>query len=610
MARGVEVEHTDVNQAATTRPMVQGTRGMVTSGHSLTTMAGVRMLLSGGNAFDAAVAAGFAAAVLEPTASYTLAAEGVGMLYHVATGEILALSGQGVAPRAQTVAYFRDLGLDRIPTGPGDRAHLSFTVPGVVDAYLLLLSKYGTKPVREVLEPAIDYAEHGFPMYEYMHRLLGVPGTREQFDRYPPGGTSVFYPGGRVPPVGSLLVQPQLGRTLRVLVDAERAASGPRRAGIAAARRAFYEGEIAHHIVDFSQHVGGLLQLDDLAQYRAKFEAPIATTFAGYDICTQNTWTQAAVLLQALNMLEQVDLRAMGHNSPDYIHTVTEVLKLAFADREFYYGDPDFATVPTGPRMPGHQVIDALLSRDYAQARLQLVDANFASLGLPAPGDPLTGQAIREGAVLPLMSAPAPAPAVSKVAAEEGTTHFSVVDSEGNIVCITPSGGVFRKSAFVPALGCTLSTRSEMFFLDESHPNGLQPGKRPRTTLVNYFACRNGEPVMTFGCPGGDDQAQANLQLILNVMVFGMNPQQAVEAPRFASQSVTNSFYPRAYYPGQLNIEVGMAEETVWQVAARGHRIERVGACGIGAIVTQRDPERGVLVSGADPRRPTYGIGI
>ncbi len=597
MARVVELEHTDVNQAAT-RPVAHGTRGIVTSGHSLTTMAAVRMLLSGGNAFDAAAAAGFAAAVIEPTASYTLAAEGVGMMYHAASGTLQALSGQGVAPRAQTIERFRDLGLDRIPTGPGSQAHLSFTVPGVVDAYLLLLSTYGTKSVREVLEPAIDYAEHGFPMYEYMHRMLGVSATREQFDRYPPGGTDVFYPGGEVPPVGRLLLQPQLGRTLRVLVDAERAASGPRRNGIEAARSAFYEGEIAHHIVDFSQQVGGFLQLEDLAWYKAKFEEPIRTTFAGYEICTQNTWTQAAVLLQALKMLEYVDLRALGHNSPAYIHTVTEVLKLAFADREMYYGDPDFATVP----------IEALLSPDYAAARVALVDATRATPELPAPGDPNTGLAIREGVVLPLM--PASTPAVTGASAEEGTTHFSIVDGEGNMVCITPSGGVFRKSAFVPALGCTLSTRSEMFFLDASHPNGLRPGKRPRTTLINYMACRDGEPVMTFGCPGGDDQAQANLQLILNVLVFGMNPQQAVEAPRFSSQSVVNSFYPRAYYPGQLNIETGMPDETVEQVAAFGHVIERVGACGIGAIVTQRDPEHGVLVSGADPRRPTYGIGI
>jgi gamma-glutamyltranspeptidase/glutathione hydrolase len=294
MARVVEVEHTDVNRAATTRPAAQGTRGIVTSGHSLTTMAAVRMLLSGGNAFDAAVAAGFAAAVLEPTASYTIAAEGVGMVYHAATGEIWALSGQGVAPRAQTLAYFHDLGLDRIPTGPGDRAHLSFTVPGVVDAYLLMLSRYGSKPVREVLEPAIDYAEHGFPMYEYMHRILRLSGAREQFALYPPGGTEVFYPGGTVPPVGSRLVQPQLGRTLRLLVDAERAASGTRRAGIEAARHAFYEREIANHIVDFSKLFAGCLNINDLDQYRAKFEAPSSTTFAGYDICTPPRNTRGA----------------------------------------------------------------------------------------------------------------------------------------------------------------------------------------------------------------------------------------------------------------------------------------------------------------------------
>ena len=195
------------------------------------------------------------------------------------------------------------------------------------------------------------------------------------------------------------------------------------------------------------------------------------------------------------------------------------------------------------------------------------------------------------------------------MAAEEGTTHLAVIDGDHNMVCMTPSGGVFRKSAFVPELGCTLSTRSEMFFVDAGHPNGLQPGKRPRTTLISYLVCRDGVPLMTFGCPGGDDQAQANLQLMLNVLVFGMNPQQAVEAPRFATQSVTNSFYPRAYYPGRLNLEDTFADEIARQLLARGHKIARVGACGIGAVVTHRDPHSGVLMAGADPRRPTYAIG-
>jgi gamma-glutamyltranspeptidase/glutathione hydrolase len=596
VAESQDREHTEVAQGATGRPVVQGTHGIVSTGHYLTSMAAMRMLLNGGNAFDAAVAAGVAAAVLEPTASYTLAAEGVGMMYHAASGEIRALSGQGVAPQAATVAFFRERGLDKIPTGPGNQAHLSFTVPGVVDAYLRLLETYGTQTLREVLEPAIDYAERGFPMYELMHRILGIPETRRQFDLYPPGGTEVFYPHGQIPPMHSLFKQPQLGRTLRLLVEAERATPGTRRAGIQGARSMFYEGEIARRIVAFSQSVGGLLQPEDLARYRATFDTPVASSFAGYDILTQSTWTQAPVLLQALNMLEPIDLRALGHNSPAYIHTVTEVLKLAFADRERYYGDPNFATVP----------LSNLLSKAYAAERVKLI-ADQASPGLPPAGE------------LGLTEANAPlekAEAVSAtlesgdpVMTEEGTTHLAVIDRDGNMVCITPSGGVFRKSAFAPDLGCTLSTRSEMFFLDQSHPNGLQPGKRPRTTLVNYFVCRDGRPLMTFGCPGGDDQTQANLQLMLNVLIFGMNLQQAVEAPRFATQSMPNSFYPRAYNPGQLHLENTIPEDVAQQLTARGHKIIRVGACGIGAVITHRDADSGVLMAGADPRRPTYALG-
>jgi gamma-glutamyltranspeptidase/glutathione hydrolase len=558
-------------------------------------MAAMRMLLSGGNAFDAAVAAGFAAAVIEPTASYSLAAEGVGMMYHAASRQLCAISGQGVAPQRATVAFFQSQGLTKIPTGPGNQAHLSFTVPGVVDAFLQMLATYGTKTVGEVLSPAIDYAEHGFPMYEYMHRLLSILETRDQFALYPPGGDAVFYPHGQVPAVNSLFQQPRLGRTLRLLVEAEYRAGGTRQAGIQAARDMFYRGDIAQCLVAFAQDVGGLLQLEDLGRYQATFEAPIHTTFAGYEIHTQSTWTQAAVLLQALNMLEHVDLRALGHNSPAYIHCLTEVLKLAFADRERYYGDPQFATVP----------ITALLSKDYARERLQEVREE-ASPGLPAEGKPAGAPPdMPTRSSTPLSTAEVG----HSLAAEEGTTHLAVIDRDGNMVCMTPSGGVFRKSAFVPALGCALSTRSEMFFVDATHANGLQPGKRPRTTLISYLLCRDGVPLMTFGCPGGDDQAQANLQLMLNVLVFGMNPQQAVEAPRFATQSMTNSFYPRAYYPGLLNLEDRIPEAVARQLAARGHKIRRVGACGIGAVVLQRHPHSGVLLAGADPRRPTYAIG-
>ena len=581
-------EHTEVDHASG-RPVIRGRRGIVSTGHYLTSMTAMRQLLSGGNAFDAAVAACVAAAVIEPTASYSLAAEGVGMFFHAASGELAAVSGQGVAPRLATIEAFRDRGLEKIPTGPGPQAHLSFTVPGVVDACIRLLEHYGSKRLSDVLEPAIDYAEHGFPMYEYMHRMLGSPDTRAQFELYPPGGTDVFYPGGSLAAVGDSFVQPRLAATLRQLVDAETRTAGSRQDGLQAARAVFYEGEIARRIAAFSERCGGFLRLDDLTAYESRIESPVETHFAGHTIHTQSTWSQAAVLLQTLNMLERVDLRALGHNSPAYVHTVTEALKLAFADRERYYGDPEFAAVP----------IEGLLDKVYAEKRLQAVGER-ACPELPAPGAPNGAAAGQPGLQ--------PASAGLPQASEEGTTHLAVIDGDGNMVCMTPSGGVFRKSVFSPELGCTLSTRSEMFFLDPDHPNGLQPGKRPRTTLVNYMASKDGRPVMTFGCPGGDDQTQANLQLMLNVFVFGMDLQQAVEAPRFSTQSMPNSFYPRAYHPGVLNLETGFPDAAASALAAMGHKVNRVGACGIGAVITRRDPDTGVLAASADPRRPTYAM--
>ena len=581
-------EHTEVDYSIG-RPVIRGRRGIVCTGHYLTSMAAMRLLLSGGNAFDAAAAACLAAAVVEPTASYSLAAEGVGMFCHAASGELAALSGQGVAPQLATIEAFRSRGLEKIPTGPGPQAHLSFTVPGVVDACIRLLENYGSKKLADVLAPAVEYAESGFPMYEYMHRMLGGPDTRAQFDLYPPGGTDVFYPGGSPAAVGEPFAQPRLGATLRLLMETDAQAGGSREDGLRAARALFYEGEIGRRIAAFSESCGGFLRLDDLTAYASRIENPIETRFAGHTIHTQSTWSQAAVLLQTLNMLEGVDLRALGHNSPRYVHTVCEALKLAFADRERYYGDPEFAAVP----------IDGLLDKTYAEARLRAIGER-ACPELPAPGSPNGASTVHGG--------PRPASAGLPQASEEGTTHLAVIDDDGNMVCMTPSGGVFRKSAFAPELGCTLSTRSEMFFLDPDHPNGLQPGKRPRTTLVNYLACKDGRPVMTFGCPGGDDQTQANLQLMLNVFVFGMDLQQAVEAPRFSTQSMPNSFYPRAYHPGVLNLETGFPDATASALASLGHKINRVGACGIGAVITRRDPDTGILAAGADPRRPTYAI--
>lgn len=593
-----ELEQGNIALPATGRPVIHSTEGVISSGHYLTSMAGMRMLLSGGNAFDAAVAAGFAAAVVEPTAAYSLAAEGVFMLYHVTSGDLLSLSGQGGAPGEATAGFFKSRGMDRIPTGPGSRAHFSFTVPGVVHAFISLLEKYGTKPMDEVIAPAIHYAEKGIPNYEYMLERLNSPATLEQFAHYPPGGRDVFYTDRGLPRPASLLVQPALAATLKAMVQPQ-ARAQDRAEGLRFARQAFYEGAVAQKIVDCAQGVGGILSLQDLAGYKSQYAEPVKTTFMGYEILGQDTWTQGPMMMQALNILEGFDLRQMGHNSPAYIHAVTEAVKLAFADREAYYGDPDYAVVP----------IDGLLSKEYATQQAGRIDQSKACPETPPCGDPWPSSKQSRPKSALSTSVPAGA-AAGEGAGNDGTTHVSVLDREGNMVCGTISGGAFSKSTFFPELGCALSTRIEMFNCEEGHPNVVEPGKRPRTTLVNYILTKDGQPTMTIGCPGGDNQAQASLQLLLNVLVFGMNPQQAIEVPRFSSQSVINSFYPHVYHPGRLDLEDGIPETTAEALRSLGHRIERAVNCGMGATVSSRDLESGVLSTGGDPRRACYALAL
>ena len=307
--------------------------------------------------------------------------------------------------------------------------------------------------------------------------------------------------------------------------------------------------------------------------------------------------------MQTLNMLENFDLKSMGHNSPAYIHTVAEAIKLSFGDREAHYGDPDFSVIP----------IDGLLSKDYAAERARQIDLETAYPAQPEPGDPWRYSSKTRGSngVHGGNGLPAPSdPATADASAREGTTHVSALDKQGNMVCGTISGGAFAKSVFFPELGCALSTRIEMFNCEEGHPNVVEPGKRPRTTLVNYIISKNGQPVMTVGCPGGDNQAQANVQLMLNVILFGMDPQQAVEAPRFATQSNVNSFYPHVYHPGRLDLEQAIPETTAEVLRSMGHRVARVVDCGMGATVSARDPETGYLSTGADPRRACYALAV
>jgi gamma-glutamyltranspeptidase/glutathione hydrolase len=574
-----------------TRPVVSGFHVMATAGTPLTTAAAIRVLNKGGNAIDAGVAAAVAAAVVEPTASYSLPTEVTGLIYDANSRQLVALNGQGCAPRRATIDFFTSRGKTLIPVG-GPHSPLSFTLPGTIDAWVLALERYGRLSLAEVLEPAIEYAEQGFPMYRYMSLLLQSPELTRQFELFPQGA-AYFRPNGRAPQPGERFVQKDLAQVLKTMVRAEEQARGSgRTAALQAGRDAFYTGDIAHHIVAFSEQVGGLLSLDDFASYHSQLEAPVQTTYRGIEVYGHRTWSQSAVLLQALNILEGFDLRSLGHNSPAYIHLVTEALKLAMADRERYYGDPDFVPVP----------LEALLSKEYAAARRQLIDLNKAAPELPPYGDPLAGRAV--GGTMELNGWRG---AAGSNAGD--TTHLSVVDDEGNIFLATPSGGRLAGGVVVPGMGFTLSHRSEIFYLDPAHANALQPGKRPRTTLVCYMACKEGKPWLTIGCPGGDNQAQADLQLFLNVVEFGMDPQAAVEAARFSSSSFPGSFYPHAYAPGQLNVEPGIPNPTREALALKGHRLRPVPNAGLGAIVTQLDAATGARSAGADPRRPTYAFG-
>ena len=592
------LEQGDVALPETGRPVVRSNEGVISSGHYLTSMAGMKMLMAGGNAFDAMVAASLAAAVVEPIASYSLLAEGVFMLYDSDSGDLTSLNGQGGAPGAATPEFYRSRGHERIPTGPGLDAPLSFTQPGIVDAFTAMLERYGSLSFADVAAPAISYAEDGIPHYEYMLERLRSPSGQEQFDNFPPGGWDVFYDDRQVPAPGALMVQPGLANTLKTMRDASLAESGSRSASLQAARDAFYCGPIARQFVESTKAVGGIFTMEDLAGYHSKFAEPVTTTFNGHQVWGQDTWTQGPMLMQALNILENFDLRAMGHNSPAYIHTVAETLKLCFGDREAFYGDPDFATVP----------IDGLLSKEYAAERAQLIDPEGAYPAQPGPGDPwkyskLSGKTAPQVMAEPIYAGP-------DSSGDDGTTHVSVLDKRGNLVCGTISGGSFSKSVFFPELGACPSTRIEMFNCEPGHPNVVEPGKRPRTTLVNYIVAKDGQPVMTVGCPGGDNQVQGNLQLILNSVVFGMDPQQAVEAPRFATASNVNSFFPHVYYPGQLDLEDGIPERTADALLVFGHKIHRTANCGLGATVSARDSKTRSLSTGADPRRACYALAL
>ncbi|MFN3651681.1 MAG: gamma-glutamyltransferase family protein [Armatimonadota bacterium] len=577
-------------EAFTTRPVITGRKGVVTAGHYLGAAAGMEILRGGGNAIDAAVATGFCLAVLEPHLN-GIAGESPMLIYHAASRRVVAINGQGTAPAAATIDWFRGQGISLIP---GDGL-LAATVPSQVSNWLLALEEFGTLPLSAVLPPALELARDGFAMYHGLRRCLLA--NQQRFRDEWPGSAAVYLPNGRVPEWGDTFRNPQWAETFEALLRAEReAAHRGRAAGLEAARDVFYRGAIAERIAEFcrenrfrdatgDEH-SGLLAYDDLAGYRSRVEDPVTYDYRGLSVSKCGPWSQGPVFLQQLALLEGYDLPRLGHNSADYIHTVVECAKLAFADRELYYGDPDFAEVPL-PR---------LLSPEYNAARRGLVDPARASLEL-RPGD----------------AGPRPLKLIlgDERSYNGDTTHLDVIDAEGNMIAVTPSGSWIQSSPVIPSLGFPLGTRAQMFSLDPAHPNALQPGKRPRTTLTPSLATRDGAPWMVWGTPGGDQQDQWTLQFFLNVVELGMGLQEALDAPTFHSQHFPSSFYPRAQMPGRLVVERRIPEAVRDELRRRGHDVEVTGDWSNGRVLGIRiDPARGLIFGGASPRNETgYAIG-
>ena len=593
----------------TTRPVVMGTRGVVTAGHYLAAAAGFRMMEQGGNAIDAAAAMCICLNLLEPQ-SCGIGGEVPTLLYSAKDKKTYALSGLGCAPEEFSIDWCRDNGIDLIP---GD-GYLPITVPAVVDTWALALTRFGTMSYSQVLQPAIRLAEDGFPVYQGLHDSL-ASSQAKYMELYPTTG-EVYFPEGRVPEVGEILRNPDFAEMLKTMCRAEDEAAGKgRNAGIDAARDAFYKGSIAERVIAFIHdnpvedasgiaHTG-LLSYADISEWHAEIEEPVNYNYHGLDVWKCPSWTQGPVFLQQLAILDGYELGRIGHNSADYLHTLTESAKLAFADREAYYGDPKFDDVP----------MDVLLSEAYSAGRRELIRER-ASVDM-RPGD--VGNGVPEYATVPVAEDNRLALGIGAREVQDlglghahmgDTTHLDAVDIEGNMVSATPSGGWIGTSPVVKGLGFPMGTRGQMFYLNPGRPNALAPRKRPRATLTPSLATRDGEPFMVFGTPGGDGQDQWTLQFLLNYVDFGMNLQEALDAPTVHSVHFPSSFYPREAFPGRLVAESRIPREVIAALEERGHEVELTGAWANGKVLGIRyDRERGVI-AGAASAKGTIGYAI
>ena len=558
----------------TTRPEIEGTFGVVTSTHWIATAVGMATLEKGGNAFDAAVATAFTLQVVEPHLNGP-GGDAPVIVYDVRRGKPEVICGQGPAPAGATIAHYRREGLDLVP-GTG---LLAACVPGTFETWMLLLRDYGTLSLAEVLAPAIGYAQNGHPLLERANATIATVAAL--FREHWPTSAAVYLQNGAVPPAGTLFANKQLAATyLRILKEAE-SAGGDRTAQIERARETWSQGFVAEAIGRFcrTQEVmdssgarhRGVLTAGDMARWTPPVEAPLTYDYCRYTVCKTGPWGQGPVMLQQLALLKGFGLDGLDPAGPELIHLQVECAKLAYADRESFYGDPDFVPVPMA----------TLLSDAYNAARRKLVGPT-ASLDL-RPGS-IEGF----GAVVKFPDrAPAAAGAVAAAAAGAGeptigklggvrgdTVHFDIVDQAGNMVSATPSGGWLQSSPVIPELGFCLGTRAQMFWLEEGHPAALAPGKRPRTTLTPTLALRDGEPYLAWGTPGGDQQDQWITQMFLRHVHAGFNLQEAIDAPAWHSEHFPSSFWPRTARPGVLVVEGRVPKATVAELERRGHRVE------------------------------------
>lgn len=568
-------------QVATMFPPVRGTREMVGAANNQQVEAGMRLLAAGGNAVDAGVAAVLAAAVTEQS-RFGLGGE-MPLIVKMADRAPVVVSAIGVAPRLATAEWYRKREAEVWETGERKPPIPSLGVrsavtPGVFDGLMLALSEHGTRSYCEVAAPAIE-AAGGFPIGEEYAKFID---DFAEILRLWPDSAAFFLKEDRAPKPGDVFRSPALGRTLESLCAVEKKARGNRAAKLEAVRREFAEGSIAKRIAAFSEAQGGLLRYEDLAGFRAELDAPRSLEYRGYTVVKPGFWSQGPVLLQALAILEGFDLKGMGHNSPEYLHTVIEAVKLAFADRDRYYGDPKHAQIPE----------KMLLSREYAAERRGQIDARRASLEH------------RPGA----FGGPLDLEAVDGDSGDHDTTCVNVIDRWGNAFSATPSGA-WLPSVIAGDTGIPLSTRLQSFVLTPGHANVLAPGKRPRVTLSPTMVLKDGKPWLVMSTPGGDNQDQAMLQVLLNLIEFGMGPQAAVEAPRFQTEHYYGSFAFHEFGPRRVALENRLPMATIERLLDLGHGVTTRGPWSNTSAPVAIRWEGGVLDGGADPRRSRYIFG-